>query len=109
VVKDDKTLKNQAQDNEVLKSLYEFRNWMAEFSFDPQNRLPFRRNGKPAINGKGMLTLKAREEILKKLQKLQKQTNMQILSPEEMKEIKKIWEEDKRRFSKLLLPSLGQS
>ena len=109
VVKDDKTLKNQAQGNEVLKSLYEFRNWMAEFSFDPQNRLPFRRNGKPAINGKGMLTLKAREEILKKLQKLQKQTNMQILSPEEIEEIKKIWEEDKRRFSKLLLPSSGQS
>jgi DNA sulfur modification protein DndC len=105
VVKDDKTLKNQAQDNEVLKSLYELRNWLLEFSLDPQNRLPFRRNGKPAINGKGMLTLKAREEILKRLQKLQKQTNMQILSQEEMEEIKRIWEEDRRRFSKLLPPS----
>jgi DNA sulfur modification protein DndC len=105
VVKDDKTLKNQAQDNEVLKSLYEFRNWLLEFSLDPQNRLPFRRNGTPAINGKGMLTLKAREEILKRLQKLQKQTKMQILSQKEMEEIKRIWEEDRRRFSKLLPPS----
>jgi DNA sulfur modification protein DndC len=104
VVKEDKTLKNQSQESEVLKSLYEFRNWMVEFSLDPQNRLPIRRNGKPAINGKGMLTLKARQEILKRLQELEKQTNMQILSPEEIKEIEKIWEEDKKRFSKLLPP-----
>ena len=101
VVKEDKTLKNQSQDSEVLKKLHEFRNWLLEFSFDPQNRLPIRRNGKPAIKGKGMLTLKAREEILKRLQKLQKHTKMQILSQEEIEEIKKIWEEDKRRFSVL--------
>jgi DNA sulfur modification protein DndC len=100
VVKEDKTLKNQAQDNEVLKKLHEFRNWMAEFSFDPQNRLPFRRNGKPAIKGKGMLTLKAREEILQKLQELEKHTKIQILNPEEIEEIKRIWEEDKRRSFK---------
>ncbi len=104
VVKEDKTLKNQAQDNEVLKRLHEFRNWLLDFSLDPKSRLPFRRNGKPAINGKGMLTLKAREEILKNLQKLQKQTNMQLISKEEIEEIKKIWEEDKRRFSNLLPP-----
>jgi len=102
VVKEDKTLKNQAQESDVLKSLHEFRNWLLEFSFDPQNRLPFRRNGTPAINRKGMLTLKAREEILKRLQKLQHQTQMQLISQEEIKEIKRIWEEDKRRFSNLL-------
>jgi len=105
VVKEDKTLKNQAQENKVLKKLHEFRNWMAEFSLDPQNRLPFRRNGKPAIKGKGMLSLKAREEILKKLQELEKLTKMQLISPEETEEIKKIWEEDKRRFSNILPPS----
>jgi DNA sulfur modification protein DndC len=105
VVKEDKTLRNQAQDNEVLKKLYEFRSWLLEFSFNPQNRLPFRRNGRPAIKGKGMLSLKAREEILKRLQELEKQTKMQILSPEEIKEIKRIWEEDKKRFSNLLPPS----
>ncbi len=102
VVKEDKTLKNQAQESEVLKRLHEFRNWLLDFSFDPQNRLPFRRNGKPAINRKGMLSLKAREEILKNLQKLQKQTNMQLISKEEIEEIKRIWEEDKRRISNLL-------
>ncbi|MFZ8786510.1 phosphoadenosine phosphosulfate reductase family protein [Thermocrinis sp.] len=104
VVKEDKTLKNQAQGSEVLKRLYEFRNWMAEFSLDPQNRLPFRRNGKPAINKKGMLSFQARKEILKRLQELEKQTKMQIISTEEIEEIKRIWEEDKRRFSKLLPP-----
>jgi DNA sulfur modification protein DndC len=101
VVKDDKTLKNQAQENEVLKLLYEFRNWLLEFSLDPQNRLPFRRNRKPAINNKGMLSFEARREILEKVLELEKQTNMQILNPEEMEEIKKIWEEDERRFSDL--------
>ncbi len=101
VVKEDKTLKNQAQESEVLKRLHEFRNWLLDFSLDPQSRLPFRRNGKPAINGKGMLTLKAREEILKNLQKLQHQTQMQLISKEEIEEIKKIWEEDKGKFSKL--------
>ncbi len=101
VVKEDKTLKNQAQDNEVLKRLHEFRNWLLDFSLDPKSRLPFRRNGKPAINGKGMLTLKAREEILKRLQKLQHQTQMQLISQEEIEEIKRIWEEDKGKFSKL--------
>ncbi len=104
VVKEDKTLKNQAQESEVLRKLYEFRNWLLEFSFDLRNRLPFRRNGKPAINGKGMLSLKAREEILNKLQKLQHQTQMQLISQEEIEEIKRIWEEDKRKFSNLLPP-----
>ncbi len=102
VVKEDKTLKNQAQESEVLKRLHEFRNWLLEFSLDPKSRLPFRRNGKPAINGKGMLTLKAREEILNKLQKMQHQTQMQLISQEEIEEIKRIWREDKRRFSNLL-------
>jgi DNA sulfur modification protein DndC len=99
VVKDDKTLKNQAQESEVLKKLYEFRNWLLGFSLDSQNRLPIRRNGKPATKGKGMLSFQAREEILKKLQELEKHTTMQILSPEEVEEIKKIWDEDKKRFS----------
>jgi DNA sulfur modification protein DndC len=109
VVKEDKTLKNQAQDNEVLKRLYEFRNWMAKFSLDPQNRLPFRRNGKLAKNSKGVLSFQAREEILKKLQELEKLTGMQILNQEETEEIKRIWKEDKKRFSNLLPPSSVQS
>jgi hypothetical protein len=29
---------------------------------------------------------------------------MQLISPEEIEEIKRIWEEDKKRFSKLLPP-----
>jgi hypothetical protein len=49
-----------------------------------------------------MLSFQAREEILKRLQELEKQTDMQILSPEEIEEIKKLWEEDKKSFSTLL-------
>jgi len=109
VVKEDKTLKNQAQESEVLKKLYEFRNWLLEFSLDPQNRLPFRRNGKLAKNSKGMLSFQARKEILKRLLELEKLTQMQIISTEEIEEIKRTWEEDKRRVSKLLQSSSGQS
>jgi DNA sulfur modification protein DndC len=98
VVKDDKTLRNQAIKNEVLKKLYEFRNWLVDFCNDPQNRLPFRRNGQPATNNKGTLSLSAREKILEKVLELEKHTALQILRPEEILEIKKIWEDDALRF-----------
>jgi len=99
VVREDKTLRNQAINNEVLKRLYEFRNWLVNFCNNPQNRLPFRRNGQPAANNKGTLSLEAREKILEKVLELEKHTALQIIRPEEILEIKKIWEDDARRFN----------
>jgi DNA sulfur modification protein DndC len=99
VVKDDKTLRNQAINNEALQKLYEFRNWLVEFCNDPQNRLLFRRNGQPAANNKGTLSFSAREKILEKVLELEKHMGTQILKPEELLEIKKIWKEDAQRFA----------
>jgi DNA sulfur modification protein DndC len=99
VVKEDKTLKNQAVYDETLRKLYEFRNWLVEFCNRLENRLPIRRDGREAINGKGVLTLQARQRILNELQKLEKATGLQILTSEELNEIKRIWLEDAERFN----------
>ncbi len=99
VVKEDKTLRNQAEHNEVLKKLYEFRNWLVKFCSDVRNRLPIRRNGSIAVNGKGILKLEARKEILTNLQNLEKETGLSILTFEELNEILRIWEEDAKRFN----------
>jgi DNA sulfur modification protein DndC len=99
VVREDKTLKNQATHDEVLKRLYEFRNWLMEFCDNPKNRLPIRRDGREAVNGKGVLTLQARQRILEELQKLEKATDLQLLTLEELDEIKRIWLQDATRFN----------
>jgi len=99
VVKEDKTLRNQAVHNEVLRKLYEFRNWLVEFCNKSENRLPVRRDGKGAVNGKGVLTLQARQKILEELQKLGKATGMQLLTSEELEEIRQVWLQDIKKFN----------
>jgi len=99
VVKEDKTLRNQAVYDKVLQKLYEFRNWLIEFCGNPKNRLPIRRDGKEATNGKGVLTLQARQRILEELQKLEKATGLQLLTSEELDEIKYVWSQDAMRFN----------
>ncbi len=99
VVKEDKTLRNQAVYDEILKKLYEFRNWLIEFCNKQENRLPIRRDGREAVNGKGVLTLQARQKILEELQKLEKDTSLQLLTSEELEEIKLIWLQDATRFN----------
>jgi DNA sulfur modification protein DndC len=98
VVKEDKTLKNQANYDEMLKKLYEFRNWLVEFCNNVENRLSIRRNKQEATNGKGILKLEARKEILINLRKLEEETGLSILTSEELNEIKQIWEKDLEIF-----------
>jgi DNA sulfur modification protein DndC len=98
VVKEDKTLKNQAVYDKTLKKLYEFRSWLVEFCNNTENRFSIRRNGREATNGKGVLKLEARKEILVNLQKLEKEAGLSILTPEELNEIMKFWEEDTKVF-----------
>ncbi len=99
VIKEDRTLKNQAEHDEVLRKLYDFRNWLVEFCYRLENRLPIRRDGREAVNGKGVLTVQARQRILEELQKLEKATGMQLLTLEELKEIKRVWLQDATRFN----------
>ena len=99
VVREDRTLKNLARNNSTLSKLFSFRNWLIEFSSNVENRFPFTRKGKPAKNGKGVLTFKARKEILKRLLNLQHDIGMELIQSFEIDLIKRIWNEDEKNFS----------
>ncbi len=88
LVKDDKSLKNMLEDYPELKPLYDFRLWLIDFCRRPENRTGKRRNGKPLGEGKGQLTLTARQEIFKRLM------DMQLLTQEEISKIKEEWERE---------------
>jgi DNA sulfur modification protein DndC len=98
VVREDKTAKNLATENEKLKKLVRFRNWLIDFSSKEENRFGFSRKGKFLGKGKGMLTRKAREKILINLLKLQKNIEMELIKPEELKIIKQLWFEESQKF-----------
>ncbi len=98
LVREDRTLKNQIKNHPALKELYDFRKFLIGFYEDIQNRSPYRRNGKPAKNGKGVLKVSARKALLNELLKLQERIGQQIISDEELLEVEKIWEKDLNRF-----------
>jgi DNA sulfur modification protein DndC len=94
VVREDKTLKNQAIKDENLKKLYEFRKFLIEVCNDIINRYPFRRNGQPASNNKGVLSLETRKKLLQQLLLLEKSINYKLIQQEEIRIIKNIWKSD---------------
>lgn len=102
VVRKDRTLTNLAIQNSKLKELVNFRNWLIEFCSQPRNRTGFTRKGKKTKNGKGMLSLKARQEILENLLELEKRFGSKLIKVWEIETIKKIWEEDENRFSGII-------
>ncbi|RME59566.1 phosphoadenosine phosphosulfate reductase, partial [Candidatus Parcubacteria bacterium] len=69
--------------------MFEFRNWLLEFSKDHKNRM-FRPNGVP-----GRLTLEARKEIFNRLRQVERDTGLRLLSNDEVIEINKCWENKK--------------
>lgn len=83
LVREDRSLKNQAIKNESLQKLYDFRKWLIDFCSNPDNRTGFNRRGKFLGTGKGTLTIKARIEILSKLKELQNLTGKELISKEE--------------------------
>lgn len=102
VVRKDKTLTNLASQNLKLKELVNFRNWLIKFCSLPENRTGFTRTGKMVKEGKGMLSLKARQKILEELLKLQDKFRDELIKSWEIPTIKAVWEEDKRRFCGIL-------
>ncbi len=74
-----------------LKPYLNFRNWIAEYRNDLSKRWKKRRNGTEAP---GPFSLSARAEILAKLKSLEQEINKSIISEEELKQIKILWEED---------------
>jgi DNA sulfur modification protein DndC len=75
-----------------LQPLLEFRNWLVFIRDDPRMRWPVRRNG---ASGMGPFTLESRSKILERLLAAQRAVGFQLISPDEVKEIRKEWQRDR--------------
>ena len=85
VVMKDRTMMALAKSGDVkVQKLLEFREWIVEESKKPENRY-FRRDGK-----KGRLKLQFRENVLDRIQELQKELNFLLIRENEIEEIKKL-------------------
>ena len=98
IVKEDKSLQNFINhgSNELVP-LRDFRNWLVSIRQDPNFRDNKRRNGKvyKKNNGEygfGPFKLEARQEILKRLLKLQKDTGIELITMDELKYIDTLWD-----------------
>lgn len=99
VVREDRTLKNQAENDPVLKELYEFRNWMLEFLSKPESRTGNRRNGAYLGEGKGSLRTEARKEVLQNLLDLQERIQIKLIDDKEIKIIENMIKREEERCS----------
>jgi len=97
VVEKDKSFRNAMERGyEHLEPMADFRDWLKNFCYKPENRLKHRRNGDP---GNGPLTFEARINVLKRLQSLEKLVGLKLISDEEIKRIEAIWGEDQARIA----------
>lgn len=100
MVKEDKSLKNFIDHGEEwLIPLRNFRNWLVELRSNPKARESKRRNGSMYRKsdgelGLGPFTMAARKEILEKLLKLQKQSNLNLITIDELKQIDIMWDKE---------------
>ena len=74
-----------------LEPFLEFRDWLAEFRNDPNNRWKLRRNGS---TGLGPFSIEARKEILRRIEQLEHRANKPILSKDEREMIHYLWTVD---------------
>lgn len=98
IVKVDKSLQRFIDNGSIeLKPLKDFRDWLVSIRQNPEFRDNKRRNGKvyQKANGEygfGPFKLSARQEILRRLLKLQKKTGFELITNEELKMIDTIWD-----------------
>lgn len=98
IVKVDKSLQRFIdKGSKELEPLREFRDWLVSIRQNPEFRDNKRRNGKvyQKSNGQygfGPFKLSARQEILRKLLILQKETAFDLITDEELKMIDTIWD-----------------
>lgn len=71
--------------------LYDFRNWLMEIRELPIFRSNYRRNG---VKGLGPFKLHAREMILSRLLDIQKESQLKLITTDELSLIRKLWDED---------------
>ena len=98
IVKEDKSLQRFIDGGATeLIPLREFRNWLVSIRQNPEFRDSKRRNGKvyQKANGEygfGPFKMSARQEILKRLLQLQKDTGFTLITNEELKMIDTLWD-----------------
>ncbi len=96
LVKEDKTLKNQIDTDIKLRLLFDFRNWLLQYSKQQENRYPFTRKGKPCKMGS--MTFEARYHILNRLLQLQDEYGETLITGREIENIYEQWDIDKNMF-----------
>ena len=100
LVKEDKSLQSFInKGSKELIPLRKFRNWLVSIRQDPKYRDTKRRNGTvyTKANGEvgfGPFKLEARQEILRRLLRLQKETQMDLITIDELKVIDEMWDND---------------
>lgn len=98
IVKEDKSLQRFIDNgSKELIPLREFRNWLVSIRQNPEFRDNKRRNGKvyQKSNGEygfGPFKMSARQEILKRLLILQRDTGFELITNEELKMIDTLWD-----------------
>ena len=98
IVKEDKSLQRFIDNgSSELIPLREFRNWLVSVRQNPEFRDNKRRNGKvyQKANGEygfGPFKMSARQEILKRLLILQRDTGFELISNDELKMIDTLWD-----------------
>lgn len=94
---------------EYLAPLAHFRGRLIEISENPQYRSKVRRNGQPGL---GPITIEARQLLLAELLEVQKETEMELISPHELRLIQDWWGRDEsiavvRDIERLVKLSVG--
>jgi len=93
VVRKDKSITSLIDNGyQELEKLLVFRNWLAIFRDNPNYRCDIRRNGQKRL---GPITLEGRQIILKKLLKLQSESDFTLIEDFELKRIYELWNLDK--------------
>lgn len=92
VAKHGTTLRNliDAGRNE-LEPLLQFRLWLDKYRYDPRYRWKNRRNGQPGL---GPMTMNWRRMALRRLLRAQKDSNSNLILPEELEAIELEWSKD---------------
>ncbi len=75
-----------------LEPLFDFRNRLKEISGNPDFRSKTRRSGQPGL---GPLTFAAREMLLDELLAIQDETGFPLITQEETRRVRAIWEQDR--------------
>ena len=104
VVEKDRSMKGTIDaghdDQRKLEMFFDFRQELIELRESNSNRMSIRRNGQTKIRSDGSLvygpfTLKVRENLLQRLERLEAQTGESLLSQSEREAIEDVWREDR--------------